>query len=99
MDFRALEFPDQIPAAERLLQNLENATLTHIMGKQATNADVSVTTTRAIFDKVATKQVTFAETVMSGQSQLEGNPMVLKALFDMLDNFELMFEVVTPGKR
>jgi len=84
---------------EKIAQNLENSTLTHVLGKEFDQPDVSVTTTRAIFDAVAMKQVTFAETVMSGQSKLAGDVLKLKALFDMLDNFELMFEVVTPGKR
>ena len=84
---------------EKIAQNLENSTLTHVLGKEFDQPDVSVTTTRAVFDAVAMKQVTFAETVMSGQSKLAGDVLKLKALFDMLDNFELMFEVVTPGKR
>ena len=82
---------------ERVAQNLENSTLTHLMGKAFAKPDVSVITSRASFDAVALKQTTFAETVMAGKSRIEGDPLKLKALFDMLDSFEMMFDVVTPA--
>lgn len=82
---------------EKVAQNLENSTLTHVIGKEFAKPDVTIVTTRAIFDAVALKQTSFAETVMAGQSKLEGDVLKLKALFEMLDTFEMMFEVVTPG--
>ena len=81
---------------ERVAQNLENSTLTHIMGKQFAQADVTVTTTRSILDAVVLKQASFAESVMAGRSRIDGDVLKLKTLFEMLDSFEMMFNIVTP---
>ncbi|HYM33451.1 MAG TPA: alkyl sulfatase dimerization domain-containing protein [Candidatus Cybelea sp.] len=81
---------------ESLALNLENSTLTHMLGKRHAKPDASVTTTRAIFDAVALKKATMAESVAAGQTRIEGDVAKLAQLFGMLDEFEMMFPVVTP---
>lgn len=82
---------------ETLTLNLENATLTHIMGKHAPSATVSVTTTRTTLDALALKRTTPAEAVQSCTFAVTGDQQVLPALFGMFDDFELMFDILTPG--
>jgi alkyl sulfatase BDS1-like metallo-beta-lactamase superfamily hydrolase len=83
---------------ESLALNLENATLTHVKGKQAASAAASVTTTRATLDALALRRTTPAEAVQSGAFRVTGDWQVLPKLFGMLDDFEMMFDILTPGK-
>ncbi|MCW5749042.1 MAG: MBL fold metallo-hydrolase [Alphaproteobacteria bacterium] len=83
---------------ETLALNLENATLTHIMGKQAASANASVTTTRATLDALALRRTTPAEAIQAGTFSVSGDWQVLPKLFGMLDDFTMMFDILTPGK-
>jgi alkyl sulfatase BDS1-like metallo-beta-lactamase superfamily hydrolase len=83
---------------ETLALNLENATLSHVMGKQAPSAAASVTTTRETLDALALKRTTPAEAIQSGTFAVTGDWQVLPQLFAMLDDFEMMFEILTPGR-
>jgi alkyl sulfatase BDS1-like metallo-beta-lactamase superfamily hydrolase len=82
---------------ESLALNLENATLTHVMGKQVPSAAAAVSTTRATLDALALKRTTPAEAIQSGAFAVTGDVQVLAALFGMLDDFEMMFDILTPG--
>ena len=75
---------------------LENSTLTCVLGEAAA-ADVSVTTTRAVLEAIALEPQGFAEALATEGSRVTGDAAKLAALFSMLDNFKLMFEIVTPG--
>ena len=81
---------------ERVTLNLENSTLTCVLGEAAA-ADVSVTTTRAVLEAIALEPQGFAEALATEGSRVTGDAAKLAALFSMLDNFKLMFEIVTPG--
>ena len=81
---------------ERVTLNLENSTLTCVLSK-AEAADVSVTTTRAVLETIALEPQRLAEALATGESRVTGDAAKLAALFAMLDDFKLMFEIVTPG--
>lgn len=83
---------------ETYVMNLENSALTHTSGKLSDKADTSVTLTRAALDAITLKQKTFAESVAAGAVSLGGNPLKLRELFGMLDEFSTGFEVVEPKK-
>jgi len=78
--------------------NLENSALTHTSGKLASNADVSVTLTRAALDAISLKQRSFAGSVAAGDVSVSGNPQKLGELFGLLDEFSPEFEVVEPKR-
>jgi alkyl sulfatase BDS1-like metallo-beta-lactamase superfamily hydrolase len=80
------------------VMNLENSALTHTSGKLASNADVSVTLTRATLDAITLKQRTFASSIASGDVSISGNPLKLAELFGLLDEFSPGFEIVEPRK-
>ena len=78
--------------------NLENSALTHTLGKLSGNADASVTLTRAALDAITLKQRTFLGSVLTGDVSVSGNPLKLRELFGLLDEFSPAFEIVEPKK-
>jgi len=83
---------------ETYVMNLENSALTHTSGKLSDKADASVTLTRAALDAITLKQRTFLGSVLTGDVSVGGNPLKLRELFAMLDEFSTGFEVVEPKK-
>ena len=79
--------------------NLENSTLTHTMGKQAANADATVTLNRSTLDAITLRQKTFPEAVKAGEVKIQGTGAKLQELLGMLDEFDPMFDIVTPRRR
>ncbi|WP_119419155.1 alkyl/aryl-sulfatase [Desertibaculum subflavum] len=77
--------------------NLENSTLTHLLGQPSTRPAATVTTTRPVLDALMVKQSTVAEATQSGALKVEGDAQPLHDLFDMLDDFPAMFPILTPG--
>ncbi|NVN87899.1 MAG: MBL fold metallo-hydrolase [Rhodopseudomonas sp.] len=80
------------------VMNLENSALTHSAGKLSDDADVSVTLSRATFDAISLKQRTFLGAIATGDLWLTGNPLRLRELFGLFDEFTPDFEVVEPKK-
>lgn len=83
---------------ETYVMNLENSALTHTSGKLDPNADASVTLTRAALDAITLKQRTFLGSVVTGDVSVGGNPLKLRELFGLLDEFNTGFEIVEPRK-
>jgi alkyl sulfatase BDS1-like metallo-beta-lactamase superfamily hydrolase len=81
---------------QKYLLELENGALSHIADRQADDADVSVTLTRAKLNDILLGQTTFAKELDSGSVTATGNADVLKELLSMLDTFEFWFNIVTP---
>lgn len=82
---------------ETVCQTLCNETLTHIMGKQADDADATVETTREVLVGLIVGKASIAEVTGSGALSVSGDTSLLTGLFDMLDSFEMQFDIVTPG--
>lgn len=80
------------------VMNLENSALTHTSGKLSDKADASVTLTRAALDAITLKQRTFLGSILTGDVSVGGNPLKLRELFGLLDEFSTGFEVVEPKK-
>ena len=81
---------------QRIALNLDNSALTYVAGKQAPNADATVTLARGTLDAVAQQRTTFADAVKAGLVKIDGDPRKLDELMSMLDTFKVMFEVVEP---
>lgn len=80
------------------VMNLENSALTHTAGKLSDDADASITLTRAALDAITLKQRTFLGSVLTGDIWVGGNPLKVRELFGLLDDFSPDFEVVEPRK-
>jgi len=87
-------FPD---TNQQVRMNLENSVLTHVMGKQAANADATVTLNRATLDQITLRQKTFPEAAKAGDVKIQGNGARVQELLGMLVEFNPMFEVVMPN--
>jgi len=81
---------------QKYILNLENCALTYIPNKQAQNADASLTLTRATLDAILTRKTTFPDAAQKGLVKIDGQGMKLLELFGLFENFNPMFEIVTP---
>lgn len=83
---------------QTFVMNLENSALTHTAGKLSDNADVSIKLTRATFDAISLKQRTFVGALATGDVSVWGNPLKLRELFGLLDDFTPDFPVIEPKR-
>jgi alkyl sulfatase BDS1-like metallo-beta-lactamase superfamily hydrolase len=83
---------------ETYVTNLENSALTHRAGKLSDDADASVTLTRSALDAITLKQRSFLGSLVTGDVSISGNPLKLRELFGLLDDFTPDFEIVEPIK-
>jgi alkyl sulfatase BDS1-like metallo-beta-lactamase superfamily hydrolase len=60
------------------------------------NAAATVSTTRAVLVDVILRRKTVAEASAAGLLRIKGDAAPVEALFEMLDDFALQFEVVAP---
>lgn len=81
---------------EQAVLTLQNSTLSHLMDKRVPHAQLSVSTTRVVLVDLNLRRKTVAQAIEAGEVTLEGERQMLVALFDMLDDFEFMFNIVTP---
>jgi alkyl sulfatase BDS1-like metallo-beta-lactamase superfamily hydrolase len=81
---------------QRFVLTLENSALTYVTGRQASNADATVTLVRGTLDAVALQQTTFPDAAKAGLIKIDGDPRKLDELLSMLDTFTVMFAVVEP---
>ncbi|NUT20951.1 MAG: MBL fold metallo-hydrolase [Hamadaea sp.] len=81
---------------ETYVVTLRNATLTYRVGKPDAPADVSLTLTKAALDAISLSQSTFDKAIADGAITVEGDKQRLVQLLSMLDDFDVMFNVVTP---
>ena len=83
---------------ETYVMNLENSALTHRAGNLSDQADAGVKLTRAALDAITLKQRTFLGSLVTGDVSISGNPLKLRELFGLLDEFTADFEIVEPKK-
>ena len=88
-------FPD---LDRRYLLNLENSALTYLADRQADPADATVTLDRATLNRLVLRELTVADGVARGLLAVTGDAATVIALFDLLDDFALMFDVVEPRR-
>ena len=82
----------------RYVLNLENCALTYLADRQRDDADATVTLDRAVLDSIVLRELTVADAVRRGLVRVEGDGATVVELFDLLDDFTLMFEVVEPKR-
>jgi len=82
----------------RYVLNLENCALTYLADRQGDGADATVTLDRAVLDSIVLRELTVADAVQRGLVRVEGDPSGVVELFELLDDFTLMFEVVEPKR-
>jgi alkyl sulfatase BDS1-like metallo-beta-lactamase superfamily hydrolase len=76
---------------------LENSVLTHVMDKQAPDADATVTLDRSTLDLITLRQKTFPQAMQDGSVKVQGNPAKISEVLGMLDEFNPVFDIITPN--
>ena len=79
---------------ERYVLNLENCVLSYVPDKQTADADTTITLDRQALTQIVMRQLTLGEAVVRGSVVIEGDASKLHELFDLLDEFQLMFPVI-----
>jgi alkyl sulfatase BDS1-like metallo-beta-lactamase superfamily hydrolase len=83
---------------QTFVMNLENSALTHRAGPLSDQADAGVKLTRAALDAITLKQRSFLGSLVTGDVSISGNPLKLRELFGLLDEFTPDFDIVEPNK-
>jgi linear primary-alkylsulfatase len=82
--------------SEKYILNLENSALTYLAGRQAVNADATITLMRAAFDQITLGKTTVEKEIVAGRVKVEGDGGKVAELFGLLDTFKDDFNIVTP---
>jgi alkyl sulfatase BDS1-like metallo-beta-lactamase superfamily hydrolase len=82
---------------DTLTLTLRHSALTHVIGKQAADAACTVTATKDALVGLIVGRTTVDQTIKDSALKVDGDAGALAALFDMLDDFPLMFDILTPG--
>ncbi len=82
---------------ERLLMTLQNCTMTHSAGAPANDAIATVKLSRRALIELNIRRTDVAAAIAAGEMVIEGDQTVIEKLFEMLDDFEMMFDVVAPS--
>lgn len=83
---------------EKFIVEMSNATLTHMAGYQAKDADLTITLNRADMEDIMLGKTKLAELAKAGKAKLDGNPAVLKQLAAACEMYDPMFQIM-PGTR
>lgn len=75
---------------------LINGVLNHSKNVQAENAAATITMSRNVLNDMMLGETKLADASNAGDVKAEGDPAKLQELISYLDNFELLFNIVTP---
>ncbi len=75
---------------------VENGVLNHGGGKRDGTPDAALTLTRTALNDVLLQKSTMQEKLSSGEISIEGDPEKLAEMFGLMDDFDPLFNIVTP---
>jgi alkyl sulfatase BDS1-like metallo-beta-lactamase superfamily hydrolase len=75
---------------------LRNSALTFRHDAQSAKAAATMTLTRKGLDEILTRNTSFVNEINAGRMRIDGDAQKFQQLFALLDNFQLMFNIVTP---
>ena len=83
-------------SGEKYLIELENGVLNHTEGRQANNADATVSLSRDTLNKIILQETKLTDAISAGDVKVSGNQAKLNEMVSYLENFEFWFPIVTP---
>jgi len=108
-DFLAVRLNGPEAAGERIVLNFDftdveeeyvvemvHGVLNHTAGRQARDADATVTLNRETLDRIVLQETKLADAIAAGDVEVAGDETKLEAMLSYLDDFEFWFEIVTP---
>jgi len=81
---------------EQYLLTVENGVLNYAKGKQASDADATLTLSRLALDEVILGEAKLADKLATGEARIDGSLEKLVEFLSLLDTFEFWFNIVTP---
>ena len=78
--------------------NLDNCALTYLANHTAEDADVSITLERPALSRFLLRQLTLADAISSGAFAIDGDAGKLGELFELIDDFPFLFEILEPRR-
>lgn len=81
---------------EEYLLTVENGVLNHAAGKRDRTPDAALTLTRAALNDILLQKSTMQEKFSTGEIAIEGDPQKLAEMFGLMDEFDPLFNIVTP---
>ena len=84
---------------ELVAVNLQHSTLSQRLGRAAEDPAATTHSDRDTLVALVLRRQSVAEAIEAGALAIDGDDGVVVALFDMLDDFELQFPVLTPAGR
>jgi alkyl sulfatase BDS1-like metallo-beta-lactamase superfamily hydrolase len=87
------EFPD---IKEKYVLSLQNGVLNHRPHSQDNDADASIIMPRTVLNKWILGETTIDQEIKSGSVQILGKIELLNELLDLMDTFDVWFNIVTP---
>jgi alkyl sulfatase BDS1-like metallo-beta-lactamase superfamily hydrolase len=87
------DFPD---TKEKYMVEMVNGVLNHTPGRQAKNADATITLSRETLNQIVLKQTTLKDAIGAGSVKITGSEAKLNEMLSYLDTFEFWFPIVTP---
>ncbi|MDH3604801.1 MAG: MBL fold metallo-hydrolase, partial [Candidatus Tectomicrobia bacterium] len=89
-------FPD---VSERYMLNLENCALTYLADHTAADAQVTVTLDRPALSQLVLRQQTLDDAMDRGAITIEGDVSKLRELFELIDDFLFLFDILEPHRQ
>lgn len=83
---------------ERYCLNLENSALTYRENWHANEADAHVRLDRPVLDRLVMRQLDLEAALDEGLVRVEGETSALTGLFDLIDDFRFLFEILEPRR-
>lgn len=80
---------------EQFLVTVNNSTLNYLKGKQAKNADCTVTLKRSTMNDIFAGTTNMPKAIATGDVRIEGDPKALQNVLACLDSFDFWFNIVT----
>ena len=77
-------------------RNAGNSVLNNTKGRVLQDANATYKLSTLAFAKLLGKKATFGELLQSGEIKVDGNPKALGAILANLENFNPLFNIVTP---
>ncbi len=89
----SIDFRD---TGKEYLLTVENGVLNYSSGKRGIAPDAALTLTRAALNDIFLQKSTMQEKLSSGEISIEGDPEKLAEMFGLMDDFDPLFNIVTP---